>query len=703
MISFWCRRLFHQTWHPSFEELILYLDGEATPKADKVESHLKSCWSCRLRREKVDRVISIFMETRSASLRASPKFPPHALASFETKLDQLHSESGSPPFFSGLIRTRVQALRFYFTPLRFATFLLSLGLIVLVLMRLSSVSPVSAKEVLSHAKQEESQKVLRVPAPVIYEKLQVRRHSATRPPQIVTWEIWNDTRNSRLRQRVEDTDGLRFLPLTTHSEPAVWERSVKAGVAAASAFASSGLRERPLPPVLAELEQVFQSHRADLARPLSATNYETWRHSIPDRSEQLLRTRLNGDEVAVLKAFGTGPFEANAIVSAEFSVRMGDWHPVEQRLQIQREDGIVDYALGEVAFDVVALNALPSSIFADLAPPTPVPILQLPEPPPLHIFANVDLVPTEADLLAAEIEAWYALHSVKACLGRPISVARLGQSEIEVKGVVETEETKAHLLEALRGIPHVTSAIRTAGDDWPARSLKEADTVVISAADSVQPDTTAAPGRKLATEDLLKRYFAAANCAKGADESKTPCIQQQIAAFSRQAVSSSESAQEQAWALRQLAQRYSTLKRGELRTSTRRLLELMVQDHMNALKQGLDESRSLVEPILIPLRGEATAVSERLSRESVNPDAARGDWSAASIHLCANVDRTVSLMLSLFAETNVPVNEDEEAMRRLWSTLAGLDGELQLLATDVATQLSDTPRAMTSKSNLGQE
>src|SRR3989442_7359832 len=170
MTRFWRRQLFHQTWHPSFEEMMLYLDGELGPKMDKVGAHLKGCWSCRLRREKIDRVISVFMETRNASLARSPKFPTQALPNFEAKLDKLDSEGGSPPFFSGFIRTRVQALSLSLTPLRVATFLVSLCLILFLLIRLGSVPPVSAKEVLSRAKQAESQRIFQVPAPVIYEK-----------------------------------------------------------------------------------------------------------------------------------------------------------------------------------------------------------------------------------------------------------------------------------------------------------------------------------------------------------------------------------------------------------------------------------------------------------------------------------------------------------------------------------------------------
>ena len=39
--------------------------------------------------------------------------------------------------------------------------------------------------------------------------------------------------------------------------------------------------------------------------------------------------------------------------------------------------------------------------------------------------------------MVAEVEAWSNLHSMGACLGRPMAVVRIGQSRVEVQGIVE--------------------------------------------------------------------------------------------------------------------------------------------------------------------------------------------------------------------------------------------------------------------------
>ena len=404
---------------------------------------------------------------------------------------------------------------------------------------------------------------------------------------------------------------------------------------------------------------------------------------------------------------------------------------------------------------MVALNVLPPSIFADLTPPLPLPLTVAP-----HLLAASRLLlPDPAELTAAEVEAWYALHSVNACLGRPISVVQVDLSRIEVQGIVETEERKAQILAALRGIPHVTPKIRTVAEDWARASSTEVaikeNGKEVSSSDSDPLDLTEAPSGKLAIEDLLEQYFAASRCAEAlADRSK--CIQQEVAELSHQAVARSESAQEQAWALRQLAQWYPWLKQGELRTSTRGLLEVIIRDHVDALKRELDRSWALVEPILTALLPNAAEesdgnpftpgpsspmgaggkksleltpsrpVGERVAEgrvsgtldpipqrlvgaESVAADTGtketqpsapvdfEANWAAASLHLCARVERAVSLTLGVFAETNLPVTQREKAMKDLLSAFVSMDEELQQLEAQVTTELSDSPKVMTSK------
>ncbi len=644
MISLWRDRLFRQTWHPSLEELMLHLDGELGAKNDRVGIHTKSCWSCRMRLEKIDHTISEFMEARNASFAGPPAFPTETLRKFKARLDGLESECGSPNLFSDVTREWTQGLFASRSSIRLAIVLTSLVLIVAIFFRLNLTQPVSAKEVLFQVRQAEVRQMMQVPAPVIYEKLKLRRSFGKRL-ETVTWEIWNDIRNDRLRQRVNAT-------------PA------------------------DVPSLLEDFGEVFRNHQADPGRPLSPNNYEVWRDSIPQASEEVLEGTLsNGDKATILRVSGHGPFPPNGIVGAEFTVRAADWHPVGQRLLVQQRDEVVDYSLGELAFDVMALSAVPASIFADPAL-APMRISRAPfrrlMPVPVHVEvwpSEADLLPTEADLTAAEVEARYALHSVRACMGRPIAV-RVGIGRIEVDGVVDSDERKAEVLLALRGIPLVAAGIRSlaeapenpVGDGVPATFDRQAD--------------AGTPKPKLAIEDWLKKYFSAAKCAG----SQSACVQEEIAGLSRKALARSEAAQAQAWALRRLVEWEPFLKRDELRTSTRRLLEMMVREHMDALRNELKQSQALLKPILSSLIAGDSSGKEK-QRVPV-ADQHGESLSDSLLHFCAVVEEAMNLTLGTFAETNRPVDQPEQAMKELSSKLDGLNAEFPDLQAYIDGELS---------------
>ncbi len=173
MFSFWRHRLFRQTWHPSFEELMLHLDGESVPKGGRVGTHTKNCWSCRLRLEKIDHAISEFMESRNATFAGPPALPRQALQNFAARLDRLDNECGSPRLFLGLVREYTEGLFTQGSSRRLAIFLASLCLIVVVFVRLNLPQPVSAKEILFQVRQAEARQMMQVSAPVIYEKFQL--------------------------------------------------------------------------------------------------------------------------------------------------------------------------------------------------------------------------------------------------------------------------------------------------------------------------------------------------------------------------------------------------------------------------------------------------------------------------------------------------------------------------------------------------
>ncbi|MEW5979758.1 MAG: zf-HC2 domain-containing protein [Acidobacteriota bacterium] len=690
MTRIWHKSLLKQTWHPSEEELVLYLDGEMNAAANhRMETHLRRCWGCRVKRTRMDRFVSDFMEVRRFSLGSSGNSPSGALLRLDARLDRLDSEDGVLPFRRRLIDSLGLTHGLRRLSVRWVAFVVASFFMLLILLRLSSAPPVSAEEVLFRVGQAEAQRMHAVPAPVIYEKLEVRRRSASGHLDTVTWEVWNDTTKKRLRHRVKDSGGLRFLP--------------EKGNTSSTALRSSGGKERavglpvssrhpktPIPPILDELEHVFRTYRADFGQPLSPRNYEAWRDSIGDKFEEVHRGDLpNGDRSIILRASGRGPFLPDSVVRAEFTVRQKDWRPVAQRLQVQKEDGIVDYELGEIAFDLITLGRLPPSIFADSSVRTiarvPVPLLET-------FQADARSSSSEADLLAAEVEAWYGLHSVRACIGRPILVTRVGLNQIEVEGVVETDGRKAEILAALEGIQHVTPKVRTTEEDLvvssslantlPPDEKTQTDAEVVSS--SPQLGLTGVPTERLVIEDLLEQYFVASGTTAPGQENNAGSVQSQIAEFARETISTSVYALEEAWALRRLVESQPALDGNELPAASRRLLAVMAQDHLTALEEELNQLRVRLEPVLCALVTDKGASSETgRANPVVTPIVGNSRWTTDFARFFASVEESAGVALELFAEGDMPANQRDAAIRALLSTFSAFPGEIQRLQAQV--------------------
>jgi anti-sigma factor RsiW len=52
----------NKEWHASPQELLLFADGELSPRrASLVRAHLAACWDCRTRIAEIDRTIADFV------------------------------------------------------------------------------------------------------------------------------------------------------------------------------------------------------------------------------------------------------------------------------------------------------------------------------------------------------------------------------------------------------------------------------------------------------------------------------------------------------------------------------------------------------------------------------------------------------------------------------------------------------------------
>jgi len=680
MISNSYARWFAQFYHPSDEDLLFYFDRELTAKATKkVQKHLARCWPCRTKQKELEQSIHCFIKDREQVLNAFCQCSPEAEADldrrFRSKLQVLAPEEDRTRGLFSLLHPMVSATRFPFVSFRLTACLLAASFLLYFAIQLNRVSPVSAHEVLQRTKDAEMRKIRQVTKPVVYQKLRVARKAAVpQRDETVTWESWNDPEGHRFAQRVADADGV------------VLTNSRKGGPPV------------PLPPLLVEIESVFRANGLDERQPLSAARYEQWRGAIQKEAEEVVESTLpDGERALSVKTTAAGPHRTNGIMKVELVVRAQDWHAVEQNLQVQGNSGVLDYEVAEKAFEVVALAALPPSSVDLFRPPSSIP------PSPKSLAPALPF-PSVAESLAVEIQAHYALHQLKACLGKPLEVSRDPAGRVQISGLVDTPEEKAALMTALRAVPSAKVMIQTIEEAVRSRasnsfSHRESE----SGADLTQPleQGLKVQPTRIPLRDRLERYFAAHGRSSGSAEKLEGAIAfLEVAELSSAAITFSKSLVAEAWALRRLAEKYPGDKMAGLPRHTRLLLQNMVQDHLSALRLQIERGRQLLEPVLSSVLSQdvlpASSAKEAPADQSLFTFTESMAWNHACLELFAKAEEVRSLVHGLFANEELIVGP-EEAARQLLLALSQGAGQFRKLETEIARQLSRNSPQLSSR------
>ncbi|MGH9943983.1 MAG: zf-HC2 domain-containing protein, partial [Pyrinomonadaceae bacterium] len=388
--------------HPAREMLLLCADGELSPKeAAQVQAHLEACWRCRVKTKKIEEGIANIIEFDEAVLKPH-LVPPHNWRNFDRRLSQLAGESGKQ---SPLVKVFGSLGRFFSTvhlwsmprPLvRVAVGLLVAVLIVTLAIRFNHETTVTASELLKQATQAQAARLRATAEPVVHQRLQVRRKGQTSSREVaVNWEIWNDTKNSRVRYFVTDGGGSSATDHATH-------RNDRADDVSGTA-------------VITELSQVLEANHMDPQRPLSAASYQSWRNTLEHKHDEVTRSKLSGGlDALTLRTIPVGHVNVGQIAEAVFIVRARDWQPIELRLNVAAEGGNHSYELTEDTLEVMSLAQINPAIFSGeeiasapvqktspRASPTPTPIVKLNPSPQLLLIKPAQPVAT-ADL---EVEA----------------------------------------------------------------------------------------------------------------------------------------------------------------------------------------------------------------------------------------------------------------------------------------------------------
>jgi anti-sigma factor RsiW len=592
-----------QSEHPPREMLLLFVDGELSAKeTTQLETHLEACWPCRVKTKKIQEAIADIIEFDEKVL--TPRLiPPQGWRNFDRQLRQLATQSGSQSLrsrlFGSLNRFFPVSHSFaipnpWFRPIaRSVAAVVAVILIVALVIHLKREPVVSASELLRNVTDAQAAKLRSTAEPVVHQRLRVRRKDqASASEASATLEIWNDTKNARIREFTIDSN--QKVALTDNAS-------------------KTQAQEVPRNAVINELAQVLAANHMDPQRPLSAASYQSWHNTLQHQRDEVTRSKLPGSvDALTLRTLPAGPVSVGQIAEAVFIVRAKDWEPSELRLSVHAENGNRIYELTEDLSEVLNLAQVDPAIFgteqAAVAPspkasPKSSPTVNM-NPTSLPLTVEPARPVATADL---EVEALQLLNQVGADLGEQISVKKTSEGTLQISGIVETEQRKTEIINALASItnnPSVRIEIQTVAE----AVAKQGHTPTPS------PSTRAVEiaGNTMAAEGELRAYFARED--GNTDEA--------VRRFAARMVGLSNQAMDHLWAMKRLLNQFSPEELRALTPEARTKWLGLIRAHARSYQQSTQSLRRELQPMFfagqsasgVSAEGGAIADTNELSR-----------------------------------------------------------------------------------------
>lgn len=361
----------------------------------------------------------------------------------------------------------------------------------------------------------------------------------------------------------------------------------------------------------------------------------------------------------LLRAPGAAAIAASVVVGV---TGFGAWYYVH----------VLSHRAPQARVPVPIVERLPSPPAALSLPWIAAPGFRSPSPAATPPLLGSFRKPADAAML--EVEVCYALHRIRACLNEPLSVIRLPNGQVVVKGIVSSIERKSQILVAL-------GEVRAPG--WLLVEVRSAQELAQEAEPpGIEPPVQeAAEGPRYFVEEI-ERYFRGRGSPHAADSATR---------FFERAVSLSDGMLSEAWALRRLAERFPDTHAFEPRLAW--LVEVMVRDHLRALREQAQAAGAEIRPVL-------SAIAEPMEPQPP-PAAVAVRWQEVVEELLTLAERVRIHTTGLFAGAGLPAERDGDRVRikSPHETLQALQTALRLLETDVdlaadrvAAEFSAKPR-----------
>jgi DNA-directed RNA polymerase specialized sigma24 family protein len=317
--------------------------------------------------------------------------------------------------------------------------------------------------------------------------------------------------------------------------------------------------------------------------------------------------RLNngeGAETYVIGYAGETRTEGTGLVKATLVLRRSDFHAFEQTLVVRHGGETREYRFSEAGFELRPADKVAPAVFEpdkDLLGSAGAPADSEVDQARTPNADSVTVDPKSPETIGAiappglEVEVTYLLDQVKANMGEQVGVTRTPKGTLRVQGIVDTEQRKAQILQSLATVinhPALEVQIETV-----AEALKRQTQAPSTSVSARQLEVSKEP---FPAYSDLRRYFSNAG---GLSEDQIDSASRQYAG---RLLSRSRQAMGHAWALKQLARRFTDEDLRSLDPGARAKWFSMIRAHAQAFQQETSMIRQEVESVFFrPAAGGA--------------------------------------------------------------------------------------------------
>lgn len=370
---------------------------------------------------------------------------------------------------------------------------------------------------------------------------------------------------------------------------------------------------------------------------------------VPDTAKTTIEESSESYLISYIGESGSG---AGLLFRVKLVLNKTDLHATEQILVVRRSDGLHEYKFTESGFARHPVNAVAPSVFepnSELLGKTNDESkgkVESDTNPSSSLLTNSSVAAT-AEL---EVEVVGLLNRADAFLGEQITVNRPPAGPLQVNAIVEKEERKRELLQALAPVsnnPAVRIQIETVSEaaERQARQAKSSSAPVTLSQVEIAKVVIPADAE-------LRSYLSARKELSGSQ------LEEEIQHYSDRVMASSQQARMQALALKQIVERFSLNDLRMLSPESRAKWLAMVRERAAAFQRESATLRRELEPLFpgLAASGEVSAREIDLTSDERLAQGVRRLYE-----LAAATDEAVSRSFSVYAQSpqSAPVKQTQ--------------------------------------------